>query len=90
MSILPWLNEVEVSPTQHQELLTHLYDVVSVGKYLQECEDLEDVIRLLKVALLAGNRPYFIPRIYGRYKKLLPKYDYETMYKWAETKGKCD
>ena len=84
MDLKAALTEVQLTATAYNELRDTLYDVQTLAAKLAECTQPEEVVRLLHVALLDGSRPYFIPRIYGRYRKLVQPHDYEVMHQWAQ------
>ena len=78
------LDRAVPTAAEFKELRDTLYDVQTLAAKLAECTQPEEVVRLLHVALLDGSRPYFIPRIYGRYRKLVQPHDYEVMHQWAQ------
>lgn len=84
MDLKAALDRVALTATEFNELRDTLYDVQTLAAKLAECTQPEEVVRLLHVALLDGSRPYFIPRIYGRYRKLVQPHDYEVMHQWAQ------
>lgn len=88
MDLYKELNEVELQEVQIEELRAALYDAQTLAQTLNKYEEPWEVLPLLKVCLTDGTRPYFLPRIYGRYRKLLPKYDFEILYRWAEDERK--
>lgn len=78
------LDRIQLTPEELNELRYDIYDVQTLAAKLAECTEPLEVVRLLHVALLDGTRPYFIPRIYGRYRKLVQPHDYEVMHQWAQ------
>ena len=84
MDLKAALDRVALTATEFNELRDTLYDVQTLAAKLAKCTQPEEVVRLLHVALLDGSRPYFIPRIYGRYRKLVQPHDYEVMHQWAQ------
>ena len=84
MDLKAALDQTALTATEFNELRDTLYDVQTLAAKLAECTQPEEVVRLLHVALLDGSRPYFIPRIYGRYRKLVQPHDYEVMHQWAQ------
>lgn len=84
MDLKAALDQIALTATEFNELRDTLYDVQTLAAKLAECTQPEEVVRLLHVALLDGSRPYFIPRIYGRYRKLVQPHDYEVMHQWAQ------
>ena len=85
MSIKLELEKVQLTDDEYKKLRDTMYDVQTLADELRRCETPHQVVRLLHVALLDGARPYFIPRIYGRYRKLTQLQDYEDMHVWAHT-----
>ena len=84
MDLKAALDQAVLTVAEFKELRDTLYDVQTLAVKLAECTQPEEVVRLLHVALLDGSRPYFIPRIYGRYRKLVQPHDYEVMHQWAQ------
>ena len=84
MDLKAALDQAVPTAAEFTELRDTLYDVQTLAAKLAECTQPEEVVRLLHVALLDGSRPYFIPRIYGRYRKLVQPHDYEVMHQWAQ------
>ena len=84
MDLKAALDQAVPTAAELKELRDTLYDVQTLAAKLAECTQPGEVVRLLHVALLDGSRPYFIPRIYGRYRKLVQPHDYEVMHQWAQ------
>ena len=84
MDLKAALDAVTLTLDELNTLRYDLYDVQTLAGKLAGCTSPEHVVQLLHVALLDGSRPYFIPRIYGRYRKLVQPYDYEVMHQWAQ------
>lgn len=61
------------------QALTNFYQLT---KYLRQCTHPDEVLRVLKLELMAEARPSYIARIYGRYRKLLPRRDLELIDQW--------
>lgn len=60
-----------------------------LGDELAKCLKATDTIPLLKRELLGRNRDTYINRIYGRYRKLLPKTDIPAIQQWRVQWGIC-
>ena len=84
MDLKAALDQATPTAAELKDLRDTLYDVQTLAAKLAECTEPLQVVRLLHVALLDGTRPYFIPRIYGRYRKLVQPHDYEVMHQWAQ------
>ena len=84
MDLKAALDQTVPTAAELKDLRDTLYDAQTLAAKLAECTEPLQVVRLLHVALLDGTRPYFIPRIYGRYRKLVQPHDYEVMHQWAQ------
>ncbi len=78
MSLYEELDEAVVIP-DYQLVLK---DIKSLNEFLQTLKYAHECTPLLKAELMGKQRLSTISRIYGRYRKLLPKRDYEIMYRW--------
>lgn len=93
MSIYNDLHRVETlaywqETTTEQAMYMALLDFASLGKFLQSTESPDKILYLLRMELIQNNRPSYVSRIYGRYRKLLPKRDMEEIQRWAYNHGK--
>ena len=80
------LEQIEASMTDErfQELQQAMQDIYMVSELLQECKHPGEVLPYLYVEVSGCARPSFINRIYGRYRKLLPKEDLRVLTNWAK------
>jgi len=81
MSLDHSLSAVKISDETRQKLLNISTDFYRLAGYMDTC-DLQGILELLKVELEGRNRPSYISRIYGRYRKMLPQYDAEILARW--------
>ena len=58
-----------------------------LGVLLQHMGHPDQVLVLLKTEILARNRDSYIERIYGRYRKLLPRKDKDLIEEFRRTYG---
>ncbi len=80
------LEQIEASMTDERfrELQQAMQDIYMVSDLLQECQNPGEVLPYLYVEVSGNARPSFVNRIYGRYRKLLPKEDLRVLTNWSK------
>lgn len=73
--IVDLLKGTYVTETQHTDLFNMLGTWETTLYALNKCMHAHDVLPLLKTEALTRGRIYYVQRIYGRYRKLLPGQD---------------
>ena len=76
------LDATMLDALQYTTISQRTRDLPMLNELLQECKYAKDVLPILKYELLSRNRDSYIFRIYGRYRKLLPKTDMPALQEW--------
>lgn len=84
MGLESLLKKVQVTEVEKHAIKNEATDFFRLGAALDRCDSIMQVLQYLKVELEGRNRPSYVSRIYGRYRKMLPKEDQEVMIKWSQ------
>jgi len=87
MSIYEDLQSCRINDTQKQQITNQLQNFDLLRRILGDCERPHQVLPYLYMELQGANRPSYISRIYGRYRKLIPDRDRALMALWREQNG---
>ena len=82
MSIYDDLERVEIDEHESMHYGFMLQDFNSLCLSLSNCEEPDQAAKILKLELQGQNRPSYVSRIYGRYRRLLPYRDRGLMQLW--------
>lgn len=82
MSIYDDLERMEINEHETMHYGYMLQDFNSLCMSLSNCEEPDQVTKILKMELQGQNRPSYVSRIYGRYRRLLPNRDRGLMQDW--------
>lgn len=74
--------EAEMSDKDYRATQRRLQDIYMVSAEMTDCKTAEEVLPFLYAEISGNARPSFVNRIYGRYRKLLPKSDLKILNKW--------
>ena len=83
-----YLEELQISPVDQLHMTNQMTSFYSLAIALDQCTSAEQVLKYLKAELDTRNRPSYVSRIYGRYRKMLPKTDLETLTQWRHNERK--
>jgi hypothetical protein len=83
MSIEHELLGTHLTSKELTELRNVSTDFYKLAGYMDKCSR-KDIVKLLLVELEGRNRPSYISRIYGRYRKMLPHDDMYVLTNWRQ------
>lgn len=69
-------------------MMSQMADNYTLGAVLEKMEIPEETLPYLRLELMTKQRVSTISRIYGRYRKLLPKRDFHLIEQWRLKHGR--
>ncbi len=76
MSIIRLVKNLELSAEETKEIKNNLLSWPIVAKEMSQWETPLEALKYLKVELETRGRMFYISRLYGRWRKLLPRDDW--------------